>query len=759
MRQHISFSAIFILVVALASAQNNLSERLIVTPALSPVKIDGMLNEEDWNRCPVWNNFMQAQPVPGAPPSIKTEVRVLYDNEYLYVAVTAYDSTGQYIVSGLQRDKWNRNDDGIDLMLDTYNDKSHALLFFSNVMGARFDEEVSDNGSSFNSAYNTFWDVKTHLFDGGYVAEFSIPFSSLRFQTRDEVVMGLKVIRQVGKRNEYVIFPECEPNLANMLWRVNSEAEIVLRNLKSVAPLYLTPYLKANYSQVNSLNAEGTKYESASDFMSRNYFVKNETADRILSNIGCDAKIGISKNFTLDATLNTDFAQAEADNRVFNFTRFNIFLPEKRQFFLEANDYLNLGVAGDAQLFNSRTIGIENGNIIPIVGGLRLTGKSRGWQVGALDMQTQGLSAAGIHPENFGVLHVHKDLFKNGSFASAFFSNRMTTSVDSISNQTLGFDFLHRINDVWTYGLNVAGTRDIGDGKFLNHNMIYNAVLIRSVSYGYSTFVSLTSSGKNFNPLSGFCADRGYRYAYAFNGYTWQIKNKPKLNYFDLSTEVQFKWRATDNHYFETNSYAITPSLSFKNGMLFSNQVIPYNMDYLPFVWNFTEHISIPSQFYYMRGDYFTFESPKNQKLIYSIKLTADKFYGGRRFAFAPEIYGGISKHLNLKIDYLFTHISFPSQFSDDGDGKYFSHLIAANTTYSFNTQISLSSLIQYDDVSKVLGANFRFRYNPLEGTDLYIVYNPNINTTLDRYDPPLPQMAQQVLIIKFSKTFSVKTK
>ncbi len=757
MQRSISTLILFFSIIQICAAQNAMIERLTATRTTSQIKVDGAVDEDGWNQAQPLTDFMQAQPVPGSAPSVRTEIRVLYDNDNLYVAVTCFDSVGKYIVSGFQRDKYFRNDDGVSLMFDTYNDKSHALLFFTNVAGARFDEEVSDNGATFNSAYNTFWDVKVHEFDGGYATEFSIPFSSLRFQTKEEIVMGFKVVRQIGRKNEVVIFPKCESNLGNMVWRVNTESEIVFKDLKAVKPMYLTPYIKANYSSVNTLNTNETKYENTTDFMFRNNFLKNETADRILSNIGGDAKIGISKNFTLDATLNTDFAQAEADNRVFNFTRFNILLPEKRQFFLEANDYLKFGVAGDAELFNSRDIGIENGYMIPIVGGLRLTGKSKGWQVGALNMQTQGLKSAGVNPENFSVVHLHRDLFKNGSYTSGFFANRMTTNGDSISNQTLGFDFLHRLNDVWTYGFNVVGTHDINQPKLFNQSMIYNAILIRNVSYGYSNFISMTSSEQNFNPMSGFYADRGFNSAYAFNGYTWQIKNKKALNYFDLGSEIYFKQRTTGKQYLETNNYAIKPSLSFKNGMLFSNYLVVYNRDYLPFDWHFTEHITLPSKFYYMWAENFTFESPKNKRLIYSATITADKFYGGQRYSVAPELYGGVNKHISIKLNYLFTEINFPSSFSDNGNGKYTSHLIAANVVYCFNTIFSLTGLVQYDDVSKVVGSNLRFRYNPKEGTDLYIVYNPNVNTSLNRYEPPLPSVAQQVFILKFTKTFSVK--
>lgn len=753
----VSATLIFLGLAEAGAAQNDMIGQLTVSRAISPLRIDGSLDEDAWNGSASWDDFLQAQPAPGALPSLKTEIKMLYDDENLYVGVVAFDSAGRYNVMGLQRDKYYRNEDGISIMLDTYNDKIHALLLFSNVLGARFDEEVSDNGTGFNAAYNTFWDVETHQFDGGYSCEFVIPFSSLRFRTEEVVVMGFKVVRQIGRNNEAAIFPKCNANLSNIVWRVNSEAEIVFRDLKALTPVYVTPYIKADYREENQLNAEGNAYVKSTDAMTRNNFLKNEAGDRALSSVGVDAKIGVSKNFTLDATLNTDFAQAEADNRIFNYTRFNISLPEKRQFFLEANDYFNFSVAFDGDLFNSRNIGIENGKIIPIVGGLRLTGKSSGLQLGAMDIQTQGLKSASVNPENFSVVHLHKDLFKNGSFCSGFFANRMTTNVDSISNQTLGVDFLHRLSDTWTYGLNIVGTHDLNQANTFDKNMIYNAALIRQVLYGYSNFISFTKSERNFNPMSGFYADHGYYSAYAFDGYTFKIKNSKLLNYFDLSSEIYFKWRDTDVHYLETNSYILKPTLGFKSGLLLSSYCTVYNHDFVPYDWHFSEHITIPGRFYYLPANVFTFESAKKKRLLYQLIITTDKFYDGQRIALAPQVSGGINKHLAIKLDYLFTDISFPAKFSDDGNGHFHSDLISAAFIYSFTTQTSFNTLIQYDNVSKTVGANFRFRYNPKEGTDLYVVYNPSANTRLTRYTPELPQMAQQVLIIKFTKTFSVK--
>ena len=752
----LSLIIIFLSLIKTTVAQNTLVVPVTLSRAEVPAKLDGVLDDEVWKNAVVMDDFMQGGPVPGSDASCKTEIRMLYDDRNLYVGITAFDTVGKYFVSGLQRDKYSRSEDGVSLMFDTYDDKIHSLLFYSNTMGARFDEEVVDNGTDFNSAYNTFWDVKTHIFEGGYTLEYEIPFSSLRFEAKEEVVMGFKVVRQIGRENEFDIYPKCKNNVGNIIWRVDTESEIILRNLSTSKPVYITPYVKTMFSEVYTLNHARTNYELTKEFMARNNFIKDEIADKVLSNMGVDAKIGLSKNFTLDATVNTDFAQAEADNRIFNYTRFNIFLPEKRQFFLEAKDYMNFSLPGGFQLFNSRNIGIENDKIIPIAGGLRLTGKSNGWQLGALNIQTQGLLEANVNAENFSVVHLHRDLFRNGSYCSGFFSNRITTNGGSINNQVVAFDFLHRLNDEWTYGLNIAGSKDKDIKMIFNDNLVYNVVAFRQVNYGYSNFLTITKAGKQFIPLSGFYIDNGFTMADAYNGYTFQINNNELLNYIDISTELWYKWHTKSTDGIESNYFNVITSLSFKNGMLLKDRVSIHYNDLLPSNWQFSEHLVIPADHYSLAGNEFTFESQKNTRILYQVSITTDKFYGGNRIAVEPQINGAVSQHFSLQLYYLFTQINFPNIFSDNGDRTFRSDLFTAKFTFSFTTETSFNALCQYDDVSKTLGVNFRFRYNPKEGTDLYVVYNANLNTQLARYNPGLPRVAEQALIVKFARTFSI---
>lgn len=750
---------ILLFLTVYAQAQNDLVAPIKVRRTVTSITFDGKCNDQAWRTAEEYNEFVQGKPVPGGITHSRTSFRLLYDDQYFYVGVTAYDSTGKYFISNLQRDKFYNNEDAIGVMIDSYNDKFHSLIFYANLAGSRFDAEITENGSDMNPDYNTFWDVKTAVVNDGYEMEFRIPFSSLRFKQQEVVTMGFKIFRQMPRSNEAVVYPKFPANLNNVINRVNSEAEIIFSDLKAITPIYIIPYVKGNFTQVQTLDAASNSYKPQQDYLVRNYFSKKEVLDKLISNMGVDAKIGLSKNFTLDVTANTDFAQAEADNRIINFTRFNVNLPEKRQFFLEANDYLNFLMPGGFSLFNSRNIGIGNGFIIPILGGARITGKQHGWQLGMLNMQTQGLKNAQVPAENFGVFHLRKDLYGNGSYCSAFFANRMTTNTKDLSNQTVAFDYFHRLDNKWSIAANVCASKDLEQKKLLDKNTLLNVAVFREVSFGYSNFITYLKSGEQFNPASGFYVDRAFDMAYMAHSFTKQIKNRKKLNWWDISLQAMMKWRNWGNYHLESSFYTLVPSLNFKNGMNLQAKITPYSHDNPMYDWQISNDIIIPAQLYAMYGNELVFESPKNIRLPFVLGVTTDKFYNGNRVSTSLSVNGSINKHLAWQGVYQYNHIQFPHSYSLQGNAVYVSHLLSMRLNYAWNSKLSCNYLLQYDNGSKTFGSNFRIRYNPKEGTDLYIVYNPNLNTALQRVSPELPRVAQQAFIAKFSKTFSMKSR
>jgi hypothetical protein len=719
--------------------------------------LDGKLNDSAWASATSFSQFMQSFPNVGAKPSERTVARMLYTNEYLYIGVQAFDSfPGKIRSSALSRDKLLNSDDGVFIMLDTWNDKSHALLVYSNTNGARFDEEVIGNDGFTNSAFNTYWDVAPSINDSGYCLEFRIPISSLRFQQRDSVSMGLRVIRQIGRKNEFDIYPACDPTISNMNFRVNTSQEISFTELKSKRPVYFSPYVNVSYSQASKLNPATQQYELSSTFMKRNKFLNNPGLDKVLSGIGGDLKYGITKNLTLDATFNTDFAQVEIDNRVLNLSRFGINLPEKRNFFLEGNDALSYTVTGNIILFNSRSIGIENGQAVPIVAGARLTGKANGWQVGALNIQTAGVEAYGIEAQNYTVLRTRKDLFGNGSFVGGFFSNKVSTSSAAVCNQVVALDFYHRMGDKWVWGVSLAATHDKGERWLRDDNMVANVFVSKSARTGFFHVVSVDYVQKNFNPGIGFTYDAGFMDLFTSQGHTWEMRKTRKLRFLDLFAAATVKWRGTAGSYLE--SYDLQPvslQLRFRSGFSFSTYPL-ISRDSVSTRWYLPDGRAIEPSLYKMAGLAVNMKSAVTKTYGYSLTATAGGFYGGSRLLLDPKVSFNVNKHLELTAGYTFTHIDFPGEGGPALKPYYESHLVSFQGSYDFNTHVSLKALIQYDNISKTLASNLRFRFNPKEGTDFYLVYTPVLNTNFREFQPTQPFINRQNVTAKFTKTFDL---
>lgn len=726
------------------------------------IKLDGKLDESEWANTPELNDFFQTYPNIGTAPSFKTFVKLLYNDNFLYVGIMAYDSLPQLLVGNtMERDLYNKSDDNVVLMLDTYHDKTNSITFSSNILGSRYDDETTFNGDNTNASFNTFWDVKTNITGLGYSAEFKIPFTSLRFQNRELMDMGLKIVRIIARKNETVIYPRCDTTLSNIAYRIDNAKTIVFEGLKSKKPFYITPYISANYSEQSKLNGTGTGYTKETELFKRNHFSKSTAFDKVISNVGIDLKYGLSKNFTLDATINTDFAQAEVENRVVSLNRFSVFLPEKRNFFLESQNYLSFNVSGDynsgsnISLFNSRNIGIENEEKIPIIAGVRLTGKANGYQLGFLNMQTKGIESKSISPQNFAVFRVRKDLYKNGSFIGGMFTNRVsTTSKNDISNQSFGLDFYRKFNPKWALGINLANTNDKNAGKFGIKTGTYNIFLSKTVYLGYSLVSSLTYSGNNFLPLSGFASDAGFVDLIIYNDYSWKPKNKSKVAYYDLFNVIYNRYRLNQK-LFDNGDYYLYASINYNNGAVIRS-LFNYNKEYIPYDWNFSKNIILPKAYYNNNLVLLKYVSKTTRSFTYESKFGIGRLYNGKRIYTDPTFKIYLSKYFNLNVGTVLNFINFPKEYSTTGKTHYTNALLFSGITFTASPKLSLKLLAQYDNISRNFGVNGRFRYNSKEGTDLYIVYTPGFYFPDEIMTPKPPRLMSQSLIIKYSKTFNL---
>jgi hypothetical protein len=723
--------------------------RISENPALT-----GRLDDPVWQQAEAVSDFMQTDPIAGADPTERTEARILYNNEFLFVGIRCFDREPKKLIQvSLDRDFSIGNEDGTAFIIDTYNDKSNGYNFLSNASNARWDAQVTGDGSNQDDAFNTFWDVASQVDSLGYTTVYRIPWSSLRFETKPLITMGFRVARLIKRKNELVTYPRCPATTDNAWSNISFMRLIEFHDLKSRKPLFISPYAIANYTLEQKLNEDGTGYDPQVEVMARKFYSQNETVDKIISNIGVDAKYGLSKNFTLDLTVNTDFAQAEVDDRIINLTKFDVNLPEKRSFFLESASFLTFTFPTGNEIFITRSIGNENGEIVPIIAGARVTGKDNGWQFGTLDMQTKGIQEAGIAPHNFFVFRTRKDIDSLGSFVGGIITNRLNTDSSHISNQSIGASFLKKFNQRLSVEGAVASTLTDARLDSIGSSTYYQAAIFRSATEGFIYTVSADFVGRNFFPVMGYLDESNYGQIYGHIKYQWRAKHSSSVEYYYVSNEDIYRWKLNsgDRETFSTN---IWTGANFKNGANIEFSVEDYKIDSLPFDWYLDEENAISSGTYRMFNVSTYLSAPSRSKYNLELFCSLGGFYGGMRLYINPRVSYYFNRHFSSGLEYEFNHIGFDQYLDLPTPTTYVSHLFRLGASYTFTTRTSMRLYTQYDNISNTFGTNLRFRYNPREGTDLYIVLNQGSNTNRDRLDPHLPLINNQAVTVKFVKTF-----
>ena len=406
-----------------------------------PLEIDGVLDEPFYRSVPPISEFVQAVPEEYGEPSELTEVWIGFDDNNVYVSAKIWDTAGPdgWVANEMRHDsQYLRFNDHFGVYLDTFYDRRNAAYFFGNAIGGITDGQFTDEGNP-NRDWNPIWETRPSLFDGGWSIEMAIPFKSLRYRPGREQVWGIQMRRTVLRRNE--------------------------QNFIRALPLSVAGGGRPGNFRVSMY---GTLVGIEAPPASRNLEVKpygiagsrtDLTVDPQISNdgyadAGLDVKYGITENLTADFTYNTDFAQVEVDEQQVNLTRFSLFFPEKREFFLEGQGIFRFappgfgGFGGDGAptMFFSRRIGLQGGELVPILGGGRVTGKVGSFDVGLLSIQTDDAKSVGTKSTNFSVVRLKRDIFARSS-VGVLFENRFRSLIGRGSNQAWGVDGFFGLSD------------------------------------------------------------------------------------------------------------------------------------------------------------------------------------------------------------------------------------------------------------------------------------------------------------------------
>lgn len=699
------------------------------------ITLDGISNEPAWQKM-IPLPMTMYEPVTGNQPSERTEIRIGYDENFLYASARFYDSDPNGVHgNSLYRDKWN-GDDTFELVLDTFNDNENAMHFETNPNGIRFDEAVFDDATGndpFNINWNTVWDVATKRTNEGWFAEMRIPFSSLRFRSENgTVIMGLTAFRYIVRKNETDIFPARQPNLERAVMRPSYAQDVSLEGITSKLPLYVSPYVLTGLGQSSVINPVGRSYRTQND-------PTNE--------VGGDAKLSLGTDLTMDLTGNTDFAQVESDELQVNLDRFSLFFPEKRPFFQERASLFNFPTGRSGQLFYSRRIGIDDdGRPVRIFGGARINGSVSDWDLGFLEMQT---GSSPVTPsENFGVLRMRRPLLNDASYAGGIFTSRIGSNGQQ--SYSYGLDSTLRFWGKDTLSMNMAQTLDQTPsergGKFSSGMLRTQWERPTRTGLGYRAGV--TYSGPDFDPAIGFLERQDFslvdlRLSYGIEG---QTKDAIRIQNFSLN---QFSYYRNVDHSLESSDLWGTWEVNFKSGY-YLNISPNYVYENVREPFHLSSRVVVPAGTFRTPNLSTDLNTTYGSRWGIEISNFVGGYFDGRRYGVRiwPRYY--VSKHLDLSGDFWFSHAVFP-----DRHQTFDVTLLKFRANVAFNTRYSLSSLIQYSSADKTAGMNLRFRYNPREGNDIYVVYNQGFDTDRPDLIPLPPQTTSRSLMLKYVHMFN----
>jgi len=728
---------ILIQVTLILISVNAIGQEVLTVPRISAaITFDGVPDEEVWNTIPSLPLVM-FQPVFGKEPTERSVIKIACDDEYFYVSgIFNYKNPDDIRAVSKKRDYAFPKCDWLGVLIDTFNDRQNSVMFWTNPNGLRTEgtlqNDVADASTDMSFSWNTFWDAKSLIDQQGWSTELRIPFSSLRFQVKEnKTLMGFTVVNYRPVLSEWVSYPSISPDVANALWKPSMASLIEFTGLKPEKPVYATPYITAGIGQINEINETGTGYEMAS---------------KLKYDGGVDIKYSITNNLTADITVNTDFAQVEADDQKINLTRFSLYFPEKRVFFQEKADVFDFSFLGGNNLFYSRRIGLYDGKPVRIYGGARMTGRIDKWDIGILDMQTA--SFEDNPSENFGIIRTKRSVFNQNSFVGGMFTSRL--GADGSYNLAYGLDGQVRVigNEFMTVKWAQTFENDSVNRFFDMSPSRFLFQWQRRKLEGFAYDFLYTWSGKQFNPGIGFEVKDNYQGTRTILQYGWFPKGEIFIRDHILSLTV-YNFRNTLTNLHETFSGLLKWTVEAKKGYWGNIGVNWYIEDIYDTLSIGNDQAFVPPgrySFKYLSAYYTTSYS---HALSSEFTAEAGGFYDGRKISLSvcPKL--SIGTGFDLGLTYYFDYVNFTSR-----NLQFTNHIPGVRGLLTLTTKTSLSAFIQYNTAVDKAVANVRFRYNPREGNDFYIVYDEGMNTRLTREIPSLPFSSGRTLLLKYTYTF-----
>ena len=671
------------------------------------INVDGVLDEPVWQSVEPIRELYQIQPDQGDPATEASEIRILYDDQKMYFGFIFYDSEMDKIVANdMRRDSpgLRSNDYGF-LLLDTYNDRRNAVFFRFTPVGGMEDTAVSNSGASLNQSWDIVWECRCRINEDNWTVEIAIPFSQLRFERSDSMDWGINFGREIARKQEIDAWNEA-PKTYGGLAKYRTAYFGTLEGIEGITPsrhLEVLPYV-----------LPGASYGS----------LEEETEG--VFDAGLDFKYGVTPNLTADLTFNTDFAQVEADQEEVNLTRFSLFFPEQRPFFLEGASIFDVGIPRPSfrrppplLLFYSRRIGLAEGRAIPILGGGKMTGKIGPYGIGILNVLTNTFEeeAAGAPDEdpfteprtNYSVVRVNRDLLAGSSVGGIFINKQDADAY----NRTAGLDFSYRP----TREINVQGlwSRTFEANAIENSNALFIGGDWRTNLFRANA--SYTDIGEDYNPEVGFVQRTDVRRFRGDASYTpWP--GVFSIREIQIGPEIDLV--LTQANELETQEITFDTQVEFVTGddIGFEVKNTTENLDR-----DFRiQGVSIPADEYSFTSFQTSIRSSSSRMIGGEIQIEFGEFYHGTIRGFSIDGTARPTAKLSIEPFIEFNRITLPEEEFD-------ANAFGGRISYSFSTILFTKLFTQWSTDRDVLSANLLVNYIYRPGSDFYLVFDQSYDT------------------------------
>jgi hypothetical protein len=705
--------------------------------APAPLRVDGVLDEALYSEIAAISGFVQQEPFEFAPATEKTEAWIFFDDSQIYVSARCWESEPSRRVSNEMRRDTNqlRQNDTFAVLFDTFHDRRNGYIFYANSIGGFADSQVTDEGPP-NVDWNTVWSVRTGEFEGGWTIEMAIPFKSLRYGRGREQTWGINLRRVVRWKNE---------------WSYLAHVPRALTTFRGLLKVSSAGTLTGLQAPVGSRTVELKPYVLSG--LSTDRTVRPPVGRDTEARVGGDFKYGLTQNLTADLTVNTDFAQVEVDEQQVNLTRFNLFFPEKRDFFLEgagtfafagrASAGLAAGSGDTPYLFFSRRIGLDGGREVPLVAGGRLNGKQGRTTVGALNVQTGAEDARGVDAANFSVLRVKRDILGR-SAVGGMITHRTATPGRSGGNDGYGVDgsfgFFQNLRLDGYYAATRSDHVEGATGSYRGF-VDYNADR-------YGVQVERLEVQPNFLPEVGFLRRSDFRRNFAqvrFSprprriAHVRRVTTQASLNY-----TTNFGGPLIAGNRLDTREQVGQLQTEFTNSDV-AALVYTDSFERLVRPFEIVPGVRIAAGTYDFHNLQLSYTAGQQRRYSGAIVYDQGTFYNGRRRSIALNT-ARLEVTPQLSIE--------PSLSVNDvtlREGSFTATVARARLTFTMTPRMYVSGIVQYSSTATSAGTNVRFRWEYRPGSELFVVYTDDYNTDAVR---EVDALRNRALVVKINRLF-----